>query len=66
MVTIWRAAVIEESGSVLASFLKFFGCQLDPEKGLGIFPLPFFPSLKRKTEPAQNPVVFMQETAFLR
>lgn len=53
MVTIWCVAVIEESGSVLASFLKIFGCHLDPEKGLGIFPFlslpaPHFSSLKRK------------------
>lgn len=54
MVTIWCVAVTEESGSVLASFLKIFGCHLDPEKGLGIFPflssLPptIFSFLKRK------------------
>jgi len=37
MVTIWCAAVIEESGSVLASFLNIFGCQLDPERRLFFF-----------------------------
>lgn len=54
MVTIWCVSVTEESGSVLASFLKIFGCHLDPEKGLGIFSFlslprpPHFSSLKRK------------------
>lgn len=38
MVTIWCVAEIEESGSVLASFLKIFGFHLDPERSLGIFP----------------------------
>lgn len=71
MVTIWCVSVTEESGSVLASFLKIFGCHLDPEKGLGIFPFlslprpPIFSLLKgkRETETARNPVIFTQETA---
>lgn len=53
MVTIWCAALIEESGSVLVSFflfLIFFGCQLDPE-GSHFYR-------------AKKPVVFTQEMAF--
>lgn len=57
MVTIWCAALIEESGSVLVSFFLllfcfnfFFGCQLDPE-GSHFYR-------------AKKPVVFTQEMAF--
>lgn len=57
MVTIWCAALIEESGSVLVSFfcccfalIFFFGCQLDPE-GSHFYR-------------AKKPVVFTQEMAF--
>lgn len=55
MVTIWCAAVIQESGSVLVSFLKnFLAANLTLKEA---FPPAFFK--------AQKPVVFAQEMAFI-